>query len=396
MFLMSACATTAAATVFEPTTWVADALAVAADAVYVGITDRAARGVVRVPHDEPDAAVRLTVGDDEPSVGVVAARADVAGVLLRTSSWIRHGRILRYDPGLPGFTDTGLVAPQNRPDDLVAREVMVPSHDGVEVPLSLVYRRGLPLDGTAPTLLLGYGAYGSTTPMTFPTERLAWLERGGVIAVAHVRGGGVFGKAWHHAGRKATKPNSWKDFIACAEHLVREGSTAPGRLCASGRSGGGILVGRAATERPDLFAAVHIGVGCTDMIRFETTANGPPNIPEFGTVTKAEEFRGLLAMSTLHHVRDGVRYPGILLTHGINDPRVAPWQSAKTAARFQAATAGPRPVLLRIDYHAGHGQGSTRRQAREELADVWAFFLWQCGVPEFQPAAGGPMLSQSE
>ena len=379
-----------AATVYEPESAVADAVAVAADAVYVGITDRAALGVVRVPHDEPDHAVRLTIGDDEPSATVVAARPDVAGVLLRTASWVRHGRILRYDPRNPGFTDTGLLSGGGRgPAELVAREVMVPSHDGVEVPLSIVHRRGLRVDGTAPAILVGYGAYGATTPMSFSAERLAWLERGGVIAVAHVRGGGAFGKAWHHAGRKTTKPNTWKDFIACAEFLVAEGLTLPARLCGSGRSAGGILIGRAITDRPDLFVAAHVGVGCTDMIRFETTANGPPNIPEFGSLAKEDEFRGLLAMSTLHQIRDGVPYPGVVLTHGINDPRVAPWQSAKTAARLQAATASPRPVLLRIDYHAGHGQGSTRRQAREELADVWSFFLWQCGDPHFQPAAGG-------
>ncbi|MEY3204755.1 MAG: hypothetical protein RLZZ21_1086, partial [Planctomycetota bacterium] len=147
-------------------------------------------------------------------------------------------------------------------------------------------------------------------------------------------------------------------------------------------------IGRAVTERPDLFAAAHIGVGCTDMIRFEITANGPPNIPEFGTVAEEEGFRGLLAMSTLHQIRDGAAYPAVLLTHGINDPRVAPWQSAKTAARFQEATSSGKPVLLRIDYHAGHGMGSTRRQRQEELADIWSFFLWQCGDPDFQPRDG--------
>jgi len=375
-----------AATVYEPVDMVVESLAVAADGVYVGVIDRATRGVVRLALGGPGQATPIQLPADEPSATVLCARADVPGVLLRTTSWIREGRIVRYDPANGSLTDVAIASPgsYSRPVGLVAREVMVPSHDGVEVPLSIVHREDLRLDGTAPTLLTGYGAYGFTAPMSFSSQRLAWFEQGGVVAVAHVRGGGTFGKAWHLAGRKATKPNTWKDFIACGEYLVRERYASPATLCGQGRSAGGILIGRAVTERPDLFAAAHVGVGCTDMIRFETTANGPPNIPEFGTVTKPDEFRGLLAMSTLHHIRDGVDYPAILLTHGLNDPRVAAWQSAKTAARFQAATAASRPVLLRIEEHAGHGVGSTRRQVREETADVWAFFLWQCGHPEFR------------
>lgn len=374
-----------ATTVYEPADVVVESLAVAADGVYVGVIDRATRGVVRLAMNVPCQATPIPLPADEPSAAVLFARADMPGVLLRTASWIREGRVVQYDPGNGSLTDLELASPSphSRPVGLLAREVMVPSHDGVEVPLSIVHREDLRLDGTAPTLLIGYGAYGFTEPMSFAPQRLAWFEQGGVVAVAHVRGGGAFGKGWHLAGRKATKPNTWKDFIACGEYLVREGYASPATLCGQGRSAGGILIGRAVTERPDLFAAAHVGVGCTDMIRFETTTNGPPNIPEFGTVKNRDEFRGLLAMSTLHQIRDGVEYPAILLTHGLNDPRVATWQSAKTAARFQTATAGTRPVLLRIEEHAGHGLGSTRRQVREETADVWAFFLWQCGHLNF-------------
>jgi prolyl oligopeptidase len=243
------------------------------------------------------------------------------------------------------------------------------------VPLSIIGQSNLKLDGSHPTLLSGYGAYGFSNPMNFDPVQLAWLERGGVIAVAHVRGGGALGKEWHHAGRKQTKPNTWRDFIACGEYLVKQGYTSPGKLAGKGGSAGGILIGRAITERPDLFAAAQISVGCTDMLRFETTMNGPPNVPEFGSLAKEDEFRGLLAMSTLHHIKDGVKYPAIILTHGINDPRVEPWESAKAAARFQAATSSGKPVLFRVDYHSGHGIGSTRTQRHEELADVWAFML---------------------
>ncbi len=378
-----------AETVFAPTDMVVETVAAARDAIYIEAVDHATVRVVRLPHGTtPDGrgATPVATRPGEPSATIAAARADVPGVLLKTQSWIRAGGLQVFDPQTGRLIDARL-APEGKasPEWLTFTETVVESHDGVRVPLSIIHRADIARDGSHPALLEGYGAYGFTFPMAFTPQRLAWLERGGVIAVAHIRGGGTFGRAWHHAGRRTTKPNTWKDFIACAEHLVEEGYTSSRRLCGHGRSAGGILIGRAVTERPDLFVAAHIGVGCTDMIRFETTKNGPPNIPEFGTVTEEAGFRGLLAMSTLHHIRDGVAYPAVVLTHGINDPRVAPWQSAKTAARFQEATTSGKPVLLRIDYHAGHGMGSTRRQQQEELADVWSFFLWQCGDADFQP-----------
>jgi len=367
-------------------------VAAAADALYVGISRAATEGVLRVPYERPQSAAAIAMPTEEPSTAIAAAAADIPGVLLRGGSWVRAGRIHAFDPLTDRLTDSGLlpVGRFDAPGDLVATEVLVASHDGVAVPLSIIHRRDLVRDGTNPAILSGYGAYGSSIGMRFSPTSLAWLERGGVLAVAHVRGGGTFGKAWHHAGRKATKPNTWKDFLACGDHLVRERYTASDRLAARGGSAGGILVGRAITERPELFAAAHIAVGCTDMLRFETTQNGPPNVPEFGSLADPQEFRGLLAMSTLHHVADGTGYPAVLCTHGLNDPRVEPWQSFKAVARLQAASTSGRPVLLRLDGEAGHGIGSTRGQRHAELADVWSFFLWQFGDPEFQPAAPRP------
>lgn len=378
-----------AATVVPAGDAVVQGVVTAADALYVATSLGPVRGILRVPYDQPQKAAVIVMPDDEPSASIAAATPTVPGILVRGGSWIRTGRIHAFDPVTAKLADTGLVpvGPFDAPDGLRATEVLVESHDGVRVPLSIIHRTDLRRDGKAPTILSGYGAYGHSTPMQFAPTSLAWLERGGVLAVAHVRGGGTFGKAWHHAGRKTTKPNTWKDFLACSEYLVREGYTSPARLCARGGSAGGILIGRAITERPDRFAAANIAVGCTDMMRFETTRNGPPNVPEFGSLADPEEFRGLVAMSTLHHVVDGVAYPAVLLTHGMNDPRVEPWQSFKTAARLQAATASRRPVLLRIDYDSGHGIGSTRSQRHAEIADVQAFFLWQCGDPEFQPVA---------
>lgn len=366
---------------------VVSGVAAAADALYVGVTHGPSRGILRVPYDRPQDATTIAMPADEPSASIAAADATMTGILVRGGSWIRTGRVHAFNPATATLTDTSLVpvGPFDAPEGLMATEVLVESHDGVRVPLSIIHRADLRRDGSNPTILSGYGAYGHSTPMQFTTTNLAWLKRGGIMAVAHVRGGGTFGKAWHHAGRKVTKPNTWKDFLACAEYLVRKGYTSSAHLAARGGSAGGILIGRAITERPDLFVAANIAVGCTDMMRFEMSRNGPPNVPEFGSRADPDEFRGLLAMSTLHHVFDGTPYPAVLFTHGINDPRVEPWQSFKAAARFQAATTSGRPVLLRIDHEAGHGIGSTRSQRHAEIADVQAFILWQCGDPEFQP-----------
>jgi prolyl oligopeptidase len=343
--------------------------------------------VVRVAYGAGSKAEGIEAPAGEASVRPTAANTETDGVLVATSSWTRGGRLYAFDPATRALTDSGL-QPRGKFDDVPgyeSEEVRVTSHDGVEVPLSIVRKAGLKLDGSHPTLVSGYGAYGMVTSPNFRATSLAWLERGGVLAYAHVRGGGEFGNEWHHAGQKATKPNTWKDFIACCEYLVAKGYTSPAKLAGSGGSAGGILIGRAVTERPDLFAAALFQVGCLDMIRMETTTNGVPNIPEFGTVATEEGFRGLLAMSAYALVTDGVRYPGVLLTHGINDPRVEPWMSAKMTARLQAATASGRPVLFRVDYDAGHGIGSTKRQRQEMLADQWAFLLCQMGEPGFQP-----------
>ncbi|MDQ3447545.1 MAG: prolyl oligopeptidase family serine peptidase, partial [Pseudomonadota bacterium] len=213
----------------------------------------------------------------------------------------------------------------------------------------------------------------------------AWLERGGVYAIAHVRGGGALGEEWHYAGRKVTKPNTWKDGIAVAEYLIANRYTPRERIGIYGGSAGGIFVGRAITERPDLFAAAVPVVGVMDMVRAEASANGVANIPEFGTVKTDEEFRALLQMSSYHHIKDAAKYPAVMLVHGVNDTRVDIWQSAKFASRLAAAQGADKPVLMRLDYDLGHGGGGTRNQQQAQTADIWSFFLWQFGVPEFQP-----------
>ena len=184
---------------------------------------------------------------------------------------------------------------------------------------------------------------------------------------------------------KLTKPNTWRDLIACADYLIEKKYTTSSRLGISGGSAGGILVGRALTERPDLFAAVISLVGASNTLRAEFSPNGPPNVPEFGSVNTQPGFEDLMAMDSYHHVQDGTAYPAVMLTTGFNDPRVTPWEPAKMTARLQAATSSRKPILLRVDYEAGHGIGSTKTQAQELLADMYSFLFWQTGVPAFQP-----------
>lgn len=367
--------------------------------VLTGIAAAAEGVYVKVRDGNVNRLLRLDYGTTQPvevklpllgSFSIGGTRPDLPGVLLELQGWTQARQIYTVSPR-GEVTNTGLqpAGPFDRSTDVVATEVMVPSHDGTSVPMSIIHRRGVKFDGTNPVLLYGYAAYGITEEPWFSYSRLAWMDAGGVFAVANPRGSGVFGRAWHEAGRQATKPNTWKDFIACAEWLVKAGWTRPGRIAIWGGSAGGILVGRAMTERPDLFGAVVASVGALDMVRAELTPNGVPNIPEFGTRTHEAGFRALLAMSTYHQIRDGVAYPAVLLKHGVNDPRVEVWHSTKTAARLLAASLSGKPVLLRLDYEAGHGVGSTKRQTFDEVADVFAFALWQLGVPAYQPKAAG-------
>ncbi len=349
----------------------------AKDAIYVDTLRDGLNKVIRVG---PDKTMEVLNTPRAGAEYISSVSPEVDGILLYETSWIQGGMRYAYEPKAGTFTDTGMV-PVGKFDNLegfVAKEVLVSSHDGTQVPLSILHRADLKMDGSNATIVYGYGSYGITMDVFFSPIRLAWLERGGVFAIAHVRGGGEYGQEWHYAGRMANKPNTWLDLIACAEYLVDKGYTSPAHMAPMGGSAGGILAGRSLTARPDLFGAAVIQVGMLDAIRAETTTNGVPNIKEFGTVTDEEGFNGLLAMSSYHHVREGVTYPATILTHGYNDPRVNVWMSGKMAARLQAANGedGP-PVLLRVEFDAGHGIGSTRDQLLSEYADIFSFLFWQ-------------------
>ena len=308
------------------------------------------------------------------------------GLRFGLESWIRSPALFSYDSASGQVTDTQIIPPD--PLDvshLAVREVMVPSTDGAQVPVSIIVRDDIVLDGSHPTLFEGYGSYGDPWDPSFSATMLDWVLRGGVLAYAHVRGGGEYGERWHLAGQKATKQHTIDDMIATARYLIDQEYTAAGHLAVRGTSAGGISVGGAIVQHPELFGAAVDNVGMTNLLRFQQTQGGAANIPEFGDVTKPDDFKYMYPVDAYVHVKDGTPYPAVMGITGINDPRVPTWMIAKMIARLQAASSSGKPVVLRVDYDAGHGFGTSRTQSINERADEWTFLLWQLGDPGFQP-----------
>jgi len=374
-----------AETVVSPSEAVVTGMQRAQDALYVQLMDGGVGRLLRVPYGPAPKLEKVPL----PFDGTIYPGTDprLPGLLMTATTWTSGLKIYAYDPNSGKVTDTGIqpTGPFDDPGNLESIEVRIPSYDGTLVPLSIVHKKGLKLDGSNPTLLDGYGGYSISITPYYSPEQLAWYEMGGVGATCHVRGGGENGEGWHLAGKGATKPNTWLDFIACAQYLIDKKYTSTPRLAGTGASAGGILIGRAITARPDLFGAAIIDVGLLDTIRFETTANGETNLPELGTVKTEDGFKNLFEMSSYAHLKDGTPYPAVLLTTGMNDPRVDPWLPGKMTARLQAATSSGRPILLRVDYGGGHGGGSGETESQQATADRWSFLLWQFGVAEFQP-----------
>jgi prolyl oligopeptidase len=320
------------------------------------------------------------------TISNVDANVLLPGLVFGLESWMQSNQAFSYDPSTQRVSNTALI--QKHSADFSAyeaREVEATSADGTKVPLSILCKRGLKLDGSHPTLYEGYGAYGISLDPYFDPKTLAWIERGGVWAIVHTRGGGEFGESWHNAGRKETKQHTIDDMVAAAKYLIQQGYTSPAHLAVRGTSAGGIAVGGAIVQHPELFVAAIDNVGMTDLLRFQNTQGGAANVPEFGDVTNPEGFKYLYAVSPYHHVGDGAKYPAVLGITGTNDPRVPSWIVAKMIARLQAASTSGRPILLRVDFDEGHGLGSSRPQREHLLADQFSFILWQSGDAEFQP-----------
>lgn len=264
-------------------------------------------------------------------------------------------------------------------DELKVEEVEIAGHDGVKIPVSLIYKKDIKLNNNNVAYAYSYGAYGYSSSAGFNPNFLLMAHKGIVIAVPHVRGGGEKGEYWHLSGYKQSKPNTWKDLNSTAEYLIARGFTSAKKLACEGGSAGGILIGRAVTERPDLWACAIPQVGCLSMVRQEFAPNGPVNTPEFGTVKNINEFFALMEMDASLHVQDGTNYPAMLITTGWNDPRVISWQPAKFAAAVQKANTSSKPILLQVDYNAGHGDSEDKFAGFKKEAKKWAFVLEQTG-----------------
>jgi prolyl oligopeptidase len=357
-----------------PSDLVLKGVSAAKDGLYVEAAQGGISHMLRLPYGSTTAS-QLPL----PFAGSIEGFfADVQedGALLRLAGWTEAPQWYSYDPATNALTNTG-IEPLNPTDfsGITSMEVTAPAADGTPVPLSIIYKKDLKMDGQNPCLMEGYGAYGITLDPNFDATRLALLEKGIVIAFAHVRGGGENGEDWHLAGQKLTKQNTIGDFIACAEYLIKNGYTSPSKLAGRGTSAGGITISGALTQRPDLFGLAICNVGVMDALRLEAGPNGAVNTPEFGSVKDADGFKALYAMDGYQHVKDGTAYPTVLLITGANDPRVDPWELFKMTARLQAATSSKNPILLRIDYDAGHGMGSSKTQRDAITADQAALLL---------------------
>lgn len=304
-------------------------------------------------------------------------------------NWLTPLTTYDYSPGKVVAVKSKYLNPEtNYPDYeklYTVKEIEVKSHDGVMVPLSIIYPKNMKMDGRTPAYITGYGGYGLSYEPYFSTRLSVLLEQGVVLAIAHVRGGGEKGENWHKAGMKATKPNTWKDFIACSEYLINQKYTSPSKLIGNGASAGGILIGRAITERPDLYAVAIAEVGMTNALRSETTANGPNQIPEVGTLRNEEDTKNLLEMDAQSKVKKGVKYPAVIVRTGMNDSRIVPWEPGKFAAILQKNSASGKPVLLYVNYENGHFTSDVD-VIFKEYSDIYAFALWQVGHSKFQPS----------
>ncbi len=321
---------------------------------------------------------------DLPALGSASGfggRHDDKETFYSFTNYTTPGSIYRYDVATGKSTLFREPKVDFDPSQFEAKQVFYTSRDGTKVPLMIVAKKGVNLDGNNPTILYGYGGFDIAQRPGFSVSTLAWVESGGIYAAANLRGGGEYGRAWHEAGMLKNKQNVFDDFIAAAQWLIDQKYTAPQRLGIRGGSNGGLLVGAAMTQRPELFGAAVPAVGVLDMLRFHKFTIGWAWVNEYGSADSAEQFPTLLAYSPLHQLKQGTKYPPTLITTGDHDDRVVPAHSFKFAAKLQAAHTGDAPVLIRIETRAGHGAGKPTTKLIEEAADVLAFLKATVGKP---------------
>ena len=322
-----------------------------------------------------------------PDIGTAAGfggRAGVAETFYNFSGFATPSTVYRFDTATN--RSELFFAPKLAfdPKAFVTHQIFYPSKDGTQIPMFVVKRKDLP-NGPAPTLLYGYGGFNVTLTPGFSATRMSWLEQGGVLAIANLRGGGEYGKEWHDAGRGPRKQNVFDDFIAAAEWLVAQGITSKDKLAIQGGSNGGLLVGAVVNQRPDLFAVALPAVGVMDMLRFDQFTAGRYWTDDYGDPAVEADWRILRSYSPYHNIRAGVVYPAVLVSTADTDDRVVPGHSFKYAAALQAAKAGTKPHLIRIETRAGHGTGRPTDKIIDAAADEWAFVARWTGMAVRRP-----------
>lgn len=352
------------------------------DGIYYTTTKNGVEAKLYLYKDGKDISIKLPYPSG--NINLQAKGKDDSDIWINCSGWANQEQRFRYDLKTNSFVAENIAPIMEYVEfkDIEVKEVIVKARDGEEIPLSLIYNKNIQRNGNNPVLIDSYGSFGASYSPYFSRIYLLWVNQGGVMAIAHVRGGGEKGEKWRLGGYKETKPNTWGDLIDCTEYLIKEKYTSKNKVGIWGASAGGITVGRAITERPDLFKAAILELPITNTLR--DVLSIASNVDEYGTLKDPKEFKGLLEMDAYHHISKGVQYPATFITGGINDPRVLAWEPVKFAAKLMANNTSKNPVLLKIDYEGGHGVNTTALHAHSNLSDIFAFAFWQLGHPDYQ------------
>ncbi len=348
------------------------------DRIYATVIDGGPEEIRMYDHNGKDLGNVPT-----PPVASVSYLVPLGGnaILYNVQTYVAPPAWYRYNgTGEPQATPFRTATPFHF-DDIEVRRAFAKSKDGTEIPLTILMRKGTPLNGQNPTLITGYGGYGiSITPRFASSFERFWFDHGGIMVETNLRGGGEYGEAWHHGGMLLNKQNVFDDFAACSQYMIDNHYTSPAHFAAEGGSNGGLLMGAEITQHPKMFRVVLSIVGIYDMLRTERDPNGSFNITEYGSVKDPQQFQALYAYSPYHHVRTGTPYPAVLFVTGDNDHRVNPAHSRKMTAELQAATSSRNPIMLRTNANAGHGFSTNIDEATQEIADIDTFLFAQLGI----------------
>lgn len=369
--------------VLEKKDEVVDEFIINADGLFYSTITNGVEGKLYHFHENTSHKIPLPKSSGKVSLSVLGENYDALWITL--SGWINNDSRYLYINGNKEFKSEELAPLAKYPEfeKFVVKEIEIPSHDGVLVPLSIIYSSDLKMNGANPTLFYGYGAYGEAINPFFSPLFLTWVENGGILCVPHVRGGGEKGEAWHLGGYKSTKMNTWKDLIAATEYMIDKNFTSSNNTVVYSSSAGGIMVGRAITEKPEIFAASIIDAGVLNPLRRESFS-GSSNYQEYGTINDSTEFDSLLAMDPYMHLEKNVKYPAGLYITGMNDPRIPPWMTGKFVAKLQAYTSSNNPILYKVEDDAGHATSASADDLYRKWAEMFAFGLWRAGHKDYQ------------